>query len=203
MRPALPVALKMWRPPIRTLQLLREAHQQRWFLIHRQHLNLRLEPPNSPPDHQHPQVKWGEQEQLTSKRHSNIPSCSGIIHVTTTLASHSNHNPLFFLSSNMMNDVVIRLSSNYMVDKHTLLITLNNSDFDEFVFQQKRQQDIWRIRWGMELKISSFNFFNYLSCLITDILWITLTVVWLHQVYPSRPTLQRNSLLKKSYGKFP
>ena len=44
------------------------------------------------------------------------------------------------------------------------------SYFDGFVCQQKHQHDISRIRWRMELKVYSFQIFNSLSYLITNIL---------------------------------
>ena len=68
-----------------------------------------------------------------------------------------------------------------MVSLHTLCFTLILSNFDEVVCQQKHQHDISRIRWGMELKISSFQTFNSLSCLNTNNLYITLTVTRLHR----------------------
>ena len=83
-----------------------------------------------------------------------------------------------------------------MVGLYTSLITHIFSNFDEFVWQQNCQNDFSKICWGTELKILAFQIFNSLSCLSTNILKITLTVTYFHQVYPSRLTLQRSSHLK-------
>ena len=71
------------------------------------------------------------------------------------------------------------------------------SYFDGFVCQKKHQHDISRTRWGMELKISSFEIFNSLSCLITNILHITLTVTWLHNNALDGWYCKKNSRLKR------
>ena len=64
----------------------------------------------------------------------------------------------------------------HIVYIHTFSLTLILSNFDEFVCQQKHQHDISRIRWGVELKISSFQIFKSLSCLKTNIFYLTLNV---------------------------
>ena len=55
----------------------------------------------------------------------------------------------------------------------------------------------------MELKISSIENFNSLSCLITNILHITLIVTWLHHITLHGWHCKRSSAWKKSYGTFP
>ena len=65
---------------------------------------------------------------------------------------------------------------------HILSLILNFSYFDEFVCRQNHQHDVSRIRWGMELKISSFQILNSLSCLNTNILYITFNVSYLHHI---------------------
>ena len=62
------------------------------------------------------------------------------------------------------------------------ILYLNLSHFDEFGCQQRHQHDFSRIRWGMELKNSSFQIFNSLSCLVTNILHITLFANRLHHI---------------------
>ena len=55
--------------------------------------------------------------------------------------------------------------------------------------------DISRIRWGKELKVSSFQIFITLSCFNTDIFYITWHLT--SSYYPWRLILQRNSRLKR------
>ena len=81
---------------------------------------------------------------------------------TTTTLSSVLTDKIFFLFK--LKHVAIRLSNYHMVYIHTLSLTLILSNFDEFVCQQKHQHDISRIRWGAELKISSFH--SSLPCLV-------------------------------------
>ena len=93
---------------------------------------------------------------------------------TTTTLSFVLSDKIFFLYK--LKHVAIRLSSHYIVYLHTLSCTPILSNFDGFVCQQKHQHDISRIRWGTELKISSFQIFIALSCSTTNILYITFSV---------------------------
>ena len=110
---------------------------------------------------------------------TNSPSDEPTPSTTTTLSSVLTDKILF---SFKLKPVAIRLSNYYMFYLQTLTSTRKLSNFDGFVWQQKHQNDISRIRWGMEIKISSFQIFNSLSCLSTTILYITPNVTWLHQI---------------------
>ena len=81
---------------------------------------------------------------------------------TATTLSSVLTDKIFF--SFKLKHVAIRLSNYHMVYIHTLSLTLILSNFDGFVCQQKHQHDISRIRWGVELKISSFH--SSLPCLV-------------------------------------
>ena len=98
---------------------------------------------------------------------------------TTTLSSVLT-DKIFF--SFKLKHVAIRLSNYYMLYLHAGSFTGELSNFDDFVCQQKYQLDISRIRWGIELKISSIQIFTSLSCLNTNILYITLFVTRLHYI---------------------
>ena len=110
---------------------------------------------------------------------SNSPWDEPTPSTTTKLSSILSDKILFTFK---LKHVAIRLSSYYRVYLHSLYLNRIFSNFDEFVCQQKHQHDISGIRWGMELKISSFEFFNSFCCLNTSILYITRNVTWLHHI---------------------
>ena len=116
---------------------------------------------------------------------------------TTTTLSFVLSDECFF--SIKLKHVAIRLSNYCMEYLHTLSLTLNFLNSDKIVCQQNHQRDISRIRWGIELKVSSFQSFDFLSFLDTYIFYITSIVTWLHHsTLPSRLTPQRNSRLKRN-----
>ena len=113
---------------------------------------------------------------------------------TTTTLSSVLRDKVFF--SFKMKHVAIRQASYYMVYLHKLSLTLNFSNCDEFVCQQKQERDFSRIPWGMEIKVSSIKIFNSLSCLNTNIIYITQGHLT-SSFYPSRLALQTSSRLKR------
>ena len=84
-----------WRPLTRTHQQLKEVHQPRWFLTHREPLCLRLPLTLSPLYSRQPQVQRGDQGELLIKRHTDNQGCSGTVFTKTALASHNKSNLLF------------------------------------------------------------------------------------------------------------
>ena len=140
-------------------------------------------------------LSGGEHLRFHTTMHHAPPSFT-----TTTLSSVLTDKIFFSLK---LKHVAIRLSSYYMVYLHTWSLTLNLSNFDEFVCQQKHQHDISRIRWGMELKVSSIWFFNSLSCLNTNILHITFIVTRFHHFTLQSWHCKRIPAWKESYGTFP
>ena len=94
---------------------------------------------------------------------------------TTTIISSVLTDKIFF--SFNLKHVAIRLSSYYTAYLHTLYYTLIFYILTNFIKnQQNHQHNISRIRWGMELKTSSFQLFHSLSCSDTSILYITRNV---------------------------